>query len=174
MLGRKAWVSIAIVGTILAADIATKRWALEALAGGRQIELLGGLLPLTLAFNRGAAFGLTIGNDPRWIFIPVTVAAIGLLVVLLVQAARDDHLRIVSASLVLAGALGNLVDRVRWDRGVVDFIGPVPLGFADFPIFNVADVAITCGAVALALSFWLEERALSRAREAASSVTPPA
>jgi len=47
---------------------------------------------------------------------------------------------------------------------VVDFIGPVDLGFMLWPIFNVADMAISCGAVLLALSFWLEERALKRAK----------
>ena len=68
---------------------------------------------------------------------------------------------------MIAGALGNLIDRVRWDRGVVDFIGPIDLGITHWPIFNVADMAISCGAVMLALSFWQEERALKRAREEA-------
>jgi signal peptidase II len=57
----------------------------------------------------------------------------------------------------MTGALGNLIDRVRWNKGVVDFIGPIDLGFMDWPIFNVADMAISCGAVALAISFWMEE-----------------
>ena len=60
--------------------------------------------------------------------------------------------------MVVAGALGNLYDRVRWDRGVVDFIGPIDLGIMNWPIFNVADMSITCGAVLLAISFWGEER----------------
>jgi signal peptidase II len=143
-------------------DLITKRWALEALSGGRRIELLGGLLPLTLAFNRGAAFGIRIGEDSRWFFVPITMIALVLLAMLLVQARRNDVLRLVSVSLVVAGAVGNLYDRVRWSRGVVDFIGPVFLGFAHFPIFNVADIAITCGAGLLAVSFWLEERAERR------------
>ncbi len=148
---------------ILLLDIVTKRWALEALANGNRIDLLGGLVPLTLAFNQGAAFGIEIGNDPRMFFIPITIVALGLLGTLLVQAEDGDNLRIYSVSLVMAGALGNLIDRVRWDRGVVDFIGPVDLGFMDWPIFNVADMAISCGAVMLAISFWLEERAHKRA-----------
>ena len=156
-----------IVPTILAADLITKRWALVALDGGIRSELFGGLVPLTLAFNRGAAFGLRIGEDSRWFFIPVTIIALALLGVLLRQAARSDHLRVVAISLVVAGAIGNLWDRVRWDRGVVDFIGPIDLGPWDFPIFNVADSAITCGAALLAISFWLEERALQREAQAA-------
>lgn len=143
---------------ILTLDVITKQWALEALAGGRRIDLLGGLVPLTLAFNRGAAFGLSFGTDPRWFFIPVTLVALVLLSVLLVQAEEGDRLRLLSLCLVISGALGNLVDRIRWGRGVVDFIGPVDLGFMDWPIFNVADSCISVGAVLLALSFWLEAR----------------
>lgn len=155
-----------LVPGILVVDWITKRWALTALDGGRQIETLGGLLPLTLAFNRGAAFGMGIGDDSRWLFVPITFVALGLLAVLLKQAESGDHLRFAAIAAVTGGALGNLWDRIRWDMGVVDFIGPVDLGFWDFPIFNVADIAISCGAVLLALSFWQEERELARQREA--------
>lgn len=141
---------------ILILDIVTKRWALEALAA-RSMEVFGGLVPLTLAFNRGAAFGISIGSDPRWFFIPVTVVAMVLLAYLLVKTPPADPFRLLALSLVFSGALGNLIDRVRWSRGVVDFIGPINLGFMDWPIFNVADMAISCGAVALALSFWTED-----------------
>lgn len=154
---------------IIALDIVTKRWAMDALAMGR-MELFGGLVPLTLAYNRGAAFGISIGEDSRWFFVPITVVALALLWLLFRQAADRDYLRIVSLSLVVCGAVGNLYDRVRWERGVVDFIGPINLGFADFPIFNVADISISCGAVALALSFWQEER---REREAAARSAVP-
>lgn len=147
-----------VIPVVLVADYVTKRWALEALGGGRRILLLDGWVPLTLAFNRGAAFGLSIGNDPRWFFIPVTLLALVLLVALLVQAEPGDRLRHISVVLVIGGAVGNLYDRLRWDRGVVDFIGPVNLGFMDWPIFNVADMAISTGAVLLAISFWFEER----------------
>jgi signal peptidase II len=154
-----------IFPVVLVLDFVTKRWALEALADQRRIELFGGLLPLTLAFNKGAAFGLRIGEDSRWLFVPITFVALGLMAALFRQAARDDVLRVSALSLVVAGAVGNLYDRLRWSRGVVDFIGPVDLGFWDFPIFNVADSAITCGAIMLALSFWQEERR-ERARAA--------
>jgi signal peptidase II len=92
------------------------------------------------------------------------------------QAHDRDFLRIVSISLVVSGAIGNLYDRVRWSRGVIDFIGPIDLGLWDFPIFNVADMAITCGALLLAASFWLEEQD-ERAKPPAPAVPdggPPA
>ncbi len=148
---------------ILLADVFTKRWALEALRSGPWPDFMGGYVPLTLAFNRGAAFGISIGNDPRWFFIPVTLFALGLMVALIARANDRDPTRIIALSLIISGALGNLIDRVRWDRGVVDFIGPIDLGFMHWPIFNVADMAISCGAVLLALSFWQEERELKRA-----------
>ncbi len=162
---RKTLIFAAIVPAILALDFVTKRWALEALVD-RSSELFGGLLPLTLAFNKGAAFGLSIGDDSRWFFIPVTIIALVLLAVLLRQAEERDWWRVTAISFVVSGALGNLWDRVRWDRGVVDFLGPVDLIFWDFPIFNVADMAITTGAIMLAISFWLEDRA-ERLREEA-------
>jgi signal peptidase II len=110
-----------------------------------------------------------LGEDSRWFFVPVTLVALALLVLLFRQAADRDHLRIVSISLVVSGAIGNLYDRIRWSRGVIDFIGPIDLGVWDFPIFNVADMAITCGAILLALSFWFEEQE-ERVRAAASAL----
>jgi len=154
---------------VMILDLITKRWALDALAGQRG-ELLGGLVPLTLAFNKGAAFGIRVGADSRWLFVPITLVALGLLVYILAQTAQRDHLRILAISLVVSGALGNLYDRVRWSRGVVDFIGPIDLGIYDFPIFNVADIAITCGAILLAWSFLMEEKGERDAARSAPSV----
>jgi signal peptidase II len=147
-----------ILPIVLVLDIVTKRWAMDTLRS-QSLDIFGGLVPLTLAFNRGAAFGISIGNDPRWFFIPITLLAMGLLAYLLTQTDPRDRFRIFALSLVFSGALGNLIDRVRWNNGVVDFIGPINLGFMDWPIFNVADMAISCGAVALAISFWMEDEA---------------
>jgi len=162
--GVKSRILLAIVVPILILDWITKAWALSERAGipGPIGEMLGGLMPLTLAYNKGAAFGLSIGEDSRWFFIPVTFLALGLIAMLYRQAESDDRVRLVSLALVVAGALGNLWDRVRWDRGVVDFLGPVDLIVYDFPIFNVADIAISIGAILLAISFWQEERRLAR------------
>ncbi len=146
---------------VFALDLVTKRWALETLSYGSR-ELFGGAIPLVLAFNKGAAFGIRIGEDSRWFFVPITIVALALLYWMLKEASEKDFLRIISISLVVSGALGNLYDRVRWDMGVVDFIGPIHLGIGDFPIFNIADIAISCGAILLAISFWIEEQADSQ------------
>lgn len=159
--------------TIMVADFVTKRWALGALES-RHGELLGGLVPLTLAFNKGAAFGIRLGSDSRWFFVPVTIVALVLLGLLFRQAKDGDILRVLSISLVVSGAIGNLWDRLRWSRGVIDFIGPIDLGFWDFPIFNVADMAITCGAILLAISFWFEEHEERNRLATTSSAGPVA
>lgn len=169
----KVRLKLAVIGitlpVVMILDLVTKRWALKALA--QPSELFGGLVPLTLAFNKGAAFGIRLGEDSRWFFVPVTFIALGLLAVLFRQAAQGDFLRLSAISLVVSGAIGNLYDRLRWNRGVVDFIGPIDLGFWDFPIFNIADMAITCGAVLLAVSFWFEEQ---EERNAALTESPAA
>ena len=77
----------------------------------------------------------------------------------------NEWLRQIAAALVVGGATGNLIDRIRHGSGVVDFID-VGLGSTRWPTFNVADIGVSCGAVALAISFWLEDS--RRARAAAS------
>ena len=150
---RAGWAAITVL-VIVTLDLITKSWALRALATESR-ELFGGLVPLHLAFNRGAAFGIRFGSDPRWVFIPITIAAFFFLIHV-IRSAKGDPFRAGAASLILGGAIGNFYDRVRWDRGVVDFIGPIDLHFTLFPVFNVADMAITCGGIALAISFWME------------------
>jgi signal peptidase II len=71
---------------------------------------------------------------------------------------HHDRLRLSSIALVCGGALGNLVDRVRWPRGVVDFID-IGWGGSRWPTFNLADVAVFVGAVMLAWVLWEEDQA---------------
>ena len=143
--------------TILIADILTKRWALESLSHGYTLESFG--VPLTLAFNKGIAFGIGIPDMGRWIVVGASIFVMIVLAGMLRDARQNDHARIFAIGLVWAGALGNLIDRVRWDAGVVDFIGPIDLGFMHWPIFNVADMAITTGAILLGMSLWREDTA---------------
>ncbi|MFO7261968.1 MAG: signal peptidase II [bacterium] len=157
-MSAKARILIPTLAAILITDILTKRWALAALGGGERIELFGGLVPLTLAFNKGAAFSIHFGDASRWIFLALSLVALWVLAALYRAAQPGDRLRVWAVSLIMAGALGNLVDRVRWSHGVVDFIGPIDLGFMLWPVFNVADMAITCGGVLLVISLWQEGR----------------
>jgi signal peptidase II len=155
-----------ILAVILVLDVISKQWALRALGNGERIDLLGGAIPLTLAFNRGAAFSLHVGDASRWVFIVLSIVALFVLAMLFRSTHSGDRVRILALCLVGAGAIGNLIDRLRWDQGVVDFIGPINLGFMYWPIFNVADMAITTGATLLLLSLWREERAARATRAA--------
>jgi signal peptidase II len=73
------------------------------------------------------------------------------------QTSGSHRVRLMALGLVCGGAVGNLIDRVRSSRGVVDFID-VGVGQLRWPTFNVADMAVTCGAIALALVLWAEGR----------------
>ncbi|WP_025617908.1 signal peptidase II [Salinispora cortesiana] len=134
--------------TVLALDFGTKHLALQALEGREPVELLGGLVYLSLTRNSGAAW--SIGADYTWVFSLITILVIGWI---LWTALRLRSLPwAVSLGLVLGGALGNLMDRIfrapGWFVGhVVDMISVLePYGRA-FPVFNVADSALVCGVV---------------------------
>ena len=151
-------------------DVLTKRWAESALVPYVPVEVIGDWFRWRLAYNPGAAFSFHLGPYSRWIFMAVaTIAVIGI-----AWKARDadwnEWLRQLAAGLVVGGAAGNLIDRVRGDAGVVDFID-VGLGVTRWPTFNVADIGVSCGAVALAISFWLEDARRARERRVE---TPPA
>jgi signal peptidase II len=161
-LRQKLLLATLVIGSIVFADISTKRWALDTLRSGTIIEGFAGL-PLTLAFNQGVAFGLPLPSAGRFIIIFATLLVLFVLSSLFLRAERSDWLRLLSIELVAAGAIGNLIDRVRWDAGVVDFIGPINLGIMHWPIFNIADMAITTGAVLLGISLWREESAAAAA-----------
>lgn len=160
----------AVFGSILVADIVTKHWALANLVPGYSREMFGGLVPLTLAFNKGIAFGVGLPSAGRWIIVAASIFVLVVLLKLLLRAEEGDGLRLLAIAAVSAGAMGNLIDRLRWDRGVVDFLGPYDLGFMMWPIFNIADMAITSGAVLLGISLWLEDARVAAAQRAAAAV----
>lgn len=160
------------VAAVVAADFATKLVAVAVLSR-HPVNVVGEWVRLRLVYNEGAAFGLHLGDHSRWIFFGLAVLA---LVVLgsMVRATRPgDRFRLAALALVCGGATGNLIDRVRSARGVVDFLD-IGVGVWRWPTFNVADSAITVGAVALALSLWLEGRAEVQAERRASQAEPGA
>jgi signal peptidase II len=159
----------ALILAIIVADIITKQWALQALTYGYTVHALGGALPLTLAFNKGIAFGVGLPSMGRWLIIGASIVILVVLTRLARETEVKDRVRLVAVGMVMAGAVGNLIDRLRWDQGVVDFIGPYNLGFMYWPIFNIADMAITCGAVALGVSLWREEAKVAAAGKAGSA-----
>ena len=138
--------------------------------------VIGEAARLTLVYNRGAAFGIHVGTYSRPIFVALTIGALVILWRLYRATAPADWWRVLALSLVSAGAVGNLIDRVRSARGVVDFID-IGTSTWRWPTFNVADIAVTTGAILLAGVLWHEDRAAAReasVRAAEPSGTAPA
>ena len=130
---------------VIVTDQITKFVALRFLSHRPTVPILPGVFHLTLVHNSGVAFGLFQGYG-----LLVTSATMILLIGLFRTTLRSGQgvLIPVCLGLVLGGAVGNVIDRVRFG-GVVDF-----LDFRVWPVFNVADSCITVGAVLLALIFW--------------------
>ena len=144
---------------LLLADCASKR-AAETYLGPYPRPVLGEVVQLHLAYNRGAATGWSFGNYSRPILsVLAALAVIALVRLYRAAPARDWRLGAATA-LVIAGAIGNLLDRLRSPLGVVDFID-VGVGSLRFWTFNVADVGVTLGAAALALILWRRDGSLA-------------
>jgi signal peptidase II len=164
------WPVLAIVAAF---DVVTKAIAVRALVPQRvPHDVLGDVLRFTLVYNPGAAFGLHLGPQSRWIFTALTVVALVILARLYRATTRGDRPRTLALALVCAGAIGNLLDRLRSDLGVVDFLD-VGLGDMRWPTFNVADMAVSAGAVLLAWVLWQEDLAAARAAGATGTSHAP-
>ena len=149
----------AVVLGIVAADQFTKQLAVEKLSPPHiPHEVIGDWARFTLTYNPGAAFGMHLGSLSRWIFAGLTIVILGFLLRLYRATPRaDGPLRLAIAS-VMGGALGNLVDRFRSPLGVVDFID-IGVGDVRFWTFNVADAAVSVGAVCLVVLLWRRDLA---------------
>lgn len=156
---RPFWAAIVVV---LVLDVITKIAAEALLLRSAGVPVFGDWFQLRLVYNQGAAFGLHVGPYSRWIFFAIALVAIGILTRMAWTSPSGDRFRQLALGLVCGGAAGNLIDRIRSARGVVDFLD-VGVGAWRWPTFNVADIAVSCGAVALALSLWRED--VRRARE---------
>ena len=145
---RRIGVLVAIAVTTLALDVISKAIVVATLPDRPPIELLGGLVTLRVLRNSGAAFN--IGNGMTLVF---TVIATGVVVAILRYARKLRSLPwAITLGLLLGGALGNLADRVfrapGFGRGhVVDWISVFGPNAKYWPIFNLADSAIVCGAI---------------------------
>ncbi|HUF27105.1 MAG TPA: signal peptidase II [Gemmatimonadaceae bacterium] len=152
-----------VFAVVVALDVLTKYIAVQRLVPERiPHPVLGDALRFTLVYNPGAAFGLNVGDYSRIVFIVLTIGALAILGRLYVQTRPGDNARLVALALVCAGAIGNLVDRLRSPRGVVDFIDVGVAGWR-WPTFNVADMAVSTGAFLLAWVLWGEDRQAARA-----------
>ncbi len=156
---------LGVVGGVVLLDVITKAIVQRTLRLYDPVPVLGEFFRLTYIFNRGAAFGLHLGEYSRWIFTGLTIVAIVGLFLWYRSTPRSDRTRLIALASVTGGAIGNLIDRLRSHQGVVDFLD-FGLGSVRWPVFNVADIAVTCGAVLLAISLWQEDVRAAREKDA--------
>ena len=156
------WLFWSVIVVVVALDVASKAAAVASLVPAyTPHEIVGNFLRFTLAYNPGAAFGFNLGGASRWIFTALTVVALGVLASLYRATREGDYTRVLALALVSAGAVGNLIDRIRWSVGVVDFID-VGVGDHRFWTFNIADSAVTVGAFLLGWVFLQQDREAAR------------
>lgn len=159
--GRRAALFAAAFAFVVLLDQLTKAAARAVLSDGL-VTLIPGVMDLCLVFNRGAAFSL--GEGHVWAFVAVAVvmtAACALYAVL----GTPGRALTCALGVVAGGGVGNLVDRVT-QGCVTDFFMTT---FMDFAVFNVADIAITCGFVVALVLFWREDARRERARRGAEA-----
>jgi signal peptidase II len=166
---KSGWIWLPLTLIVIAIDQLSKLWIVHHFAEYERLRLLP-VLDFTLWYNKGAAFSFLgeASGWQRWLFSGLAfVVAIGLIAWLKRLNGRAQWLLSCALSLILAGALGNVIDRLRIGR-VVDFIlvhwdnSPVQI-LNPFPAFNIADSAITIGAVFLLFDAWRESRGAKRA-----------
>jgi signal peptidase II len=155
---RSGWLWLPLAVVVIAADQLSKAWIVSHMAYGG-IRTLLPVLDITLRYNRGAAWSMldSASGWQRWLFSGLAVVVgVGLLYWLRRINGRTQVLLALSLSLILAGALGNLIDRLLQGQ-VVDFI-LAHWNDAQFPAFNVADSAITVGAALMLLDAFTDGR----------------
>ncbi len=169
MRERRLFAWLLLAGIVIAADQLTKLWVAHALAFGTSVYVLP-VFDLVHVRNTGAAFSFLAGASgwQREFFLLVGLAASAWIVWMLARATREQTLFCVALSLILGGALGNVIDRVRLG-GVVDFLH-FHWGPHYWPAFNVADSAITCGAALLLFDAFFQGR---KARTGSSRAATP-
>lgn len=143
-------VSLVVALCLIILDQTVKHWVTSTIAFGVSKTVIPHILALTNLHNNGAAWSILEGA--QWFFIVITILAL-LVVGYLMVRWRHRPLLLGGLSLILAGTIGNFIDRLM-NGYVVDMF---ELRFINFPIFNVADVCLTCGAIILVIAILREE-----------------
>jgi signal peptidase II len=141
--------TLATAGAVVALDAFSKQQVMSRMALGETLPIIEGLLYFTYIQNPGAAYGLFSGG--RWFLIGIALVVV---LATLIYARQVERLgEKILLGVFIGGALGNLIDRVRWGM-VTDFIQVAPLPI--FNVFNLADVAVVTSSVILVLLMILE------------------
>jgi signal peptidase II len=151
------WVWLGVTALVILSDWHSKALVTNALELYRPVEVFS-WLNITLAHNYGAAFSFLsdAGGWQRWFFVVLASGVSLVILIWLLRLPRREWLTGLGLSLILGGAIGNLVDRIRLGY-VVDFIDVYYQNW-HYPAFNVADSAITCGVVLLLIDVLLINR----------------
>lgn len=129
---------ILIIGLVIALDQITKYLIQSNMELGQTIGIIENFFHITYIHNYGAAFSIFQNQTALLIFLPLIIMS-GILIVMIRMGLSKNKICATALGLVVAGGIGNLIDRVAYGY-VVDF-----LDFRVFPIFNVADMAVCCG-----------------------------
>lgn len=130
---------------LVVVDQITKLLTLSYIKPVGTMEIIKNILSFTYVENRGAAFGIM--QDARWVFITMTVAIIALFIGYTLKRRPRGKLYYISSSMIIAGGIGNLIDRIF--RGYV--VDMIEVKFIDYPVFNFADCCVVIGAILLCL-----------------------
>ena len=141
----RSGIGVALI--VLVLDIITKWWAVQRLSDGSSIDLVGSLR-FYLVYNRGMAFSAGTNLGPL-----IGLLAIVVIVILVRNLKKVDNLlSLIASGSIIGGATGNVVDRIFRGDG---FMSGAVIDFIDlqwWPVFNIADIGIVCGAIAMAIS----------------------
>lgn len=158
---------VGVAGFVVVVDFLTKLWVVQNYDLHQSVPVLGDVFRITYTHNVGAAFGISIGEHSRIFFLTLAVLALGVLGYLYRETPATDRIRLTAVAAVCGGAVGNILDRIRYERGVVDFLD-LGIGSHRWYVFNVADIAVSLGALLLIVSFYREETGEAR-REAGAA-----
>ena len=141
---------LAIVCSVLIviADQVSKYFIVANFELGESVTAIDGILNITYINNSGAAFGIL--QNQTWIFLGITVLIMIICIGMLIKKTYSSKIMLWAILLVLAGGLGNMIDRIFRNGNVVDFL---EFGFIKFPIFNIADCSIVIGTGLIILYF---------------------
>jgi len=145
----KLYLLLGLGGTTLLLDLLTKTAVSRNFFLGQSFDIIDGILRITYIHNRGAIFGLSIGDLTGTIVLTVSLLAVVLIAIYYLFSVFDSKWYGIGLVLILGGAVGNLYDRLLLGE-VRDFLD-IGLGTLRWPVFNVADLAVTAGAVLLAI-----------------------
>ncbi len=155
LLYARYWLLLSVFVIIL--DQLTKLWAQSVLLYHQPVPVMP-MLNLTLAYNTGAAFSFLsdAGGWQRWFFIVLTLIVSGVILHWIWTLRAQESLHAAALALILGGAIGNLIDRI-WLGYVIDFIDVYYQRY-HWPIFNIADSAITIGVTLLIYNLFVNQR----------------